>query len=189
MKYVFTIWTLCLALAAAAQPYANDWIDYDKSYWRIQTAEDAIYRISYADLQSAGFPVSTIDPRRIQLFHRGQEIAIYVEGEADAVFDQNDFIEFYGQRNDGTLDKELYNPDFYQPHDLYNIFSDSTACFLTYTLSPADRGRRMSSYKENNTSGLPPAAFARAEQRLINTDQYAPGRRFNARDVTRLTAF
>ena len=33
-----------------------------------------------------------------------------MEGESDLQFDPSDFIEFYGQKNDGTLDAELYKP-------------------------------------------------------------------------------
>ncbi len=189
MRISATIAILLMCLAVSAQPYGDEWIDYNKQYWRIQTAEEGIYRISYTDLESAGFPVATLDPRRIQLYHRGTQVAIYVEGQADAVFNPTDFVEFYGKKNDGTLDANLYSPSSFQPHNLYNIFSDSTAYFLTYTLSPLEQGRRMRAYKENNTTNLPAETYARDQIDYIIKDDYAPGRRFNSRDVTRLTAF
>ncbi|MCA6073677.1 C25 family cysteine peptidase [Fulvivirga sedimenti] len=189
MRCIGIIAFILTGISVFAQPYGDEWIDYNKQYWRIQTAEEGIYRISYTDLELAGFPVTSLDPRRIQLYHRGTQVAIYVEGQADAVFNPTDFIEFYGTKNDGTLDANLYSPSTFQPHKLYNIFSDSTAYFLTYTLSPLEQGKRMRAYKENNTSNLPAENYARDELSRIITDDYAPGRRFNSRDVTRLTAF
>ncbi|UII24971.1 hypothetical protein LVD15_16855 [Fulvivirga maritima] len=54
-----------------AQDYGNEWIDYNKQYYKIPVGREGMYRITYADLQSAGFPVNAVDPRRLQIFHRG----------------------------------------------------------------------------------------------------------------------
>jgi hypothetical protein len=69
-----------------------------------------MYRLTYTDLQNAGFPVSTSNPLRIQIFHRGVEQAIRVAGELDGVFDPADYIEFYGEKNTGVSDAPLYLP-------------------------------------------------------------------------------
>ena len=85
--------------------YANDWINFNQTYYRIPVGKDGIYRLTYADLQASGFPVASVDPRFIQVFHRGQEQAIAVQGQSDAEFNPGDYLEFYGQRNDGTRDE------------------------------------------------------------------------------------
>ena len=59
---------------------------FNQQYYKIPVAKDGIYRLTYTDLQNAGFPVGSIDPRRIQIFHRGVEQRITVQGEGDAVF-------------------------------------------------------------------------------------------------------
>ncbi len=130
------------SIASFAQPYGNEWVDFNKTYFKINIGQKGMYKLTYANLNSAGFPVATIDPRRIQLYHRGVEQAIFVEGENDAVFNPADYIEFYGQANDGTLDKELYKPTTSQPHNYYNLYSDTTAYFLTYNIV-ATNGKRM----------------------------------------------
>ena len=81
----------------------NEWINFNQSYFKIPAAKDGIYKLTYNDLQAAGFPVSTTDPSTIRLFHRGVEQAIYIEGEGDAQFNNTDFIEFYGRRNDTPI--------------------------------------------------------------------------------------
>ena len=156
MKLILGIW-LGIVLAGAAPLHAqfsNEWINFGQTYYKIPVTANGIHKITYADLQAAGVPVGAIDPRRINLFHRGTEQAIFVQGQSDAVFDPTDFVEFYGKRNDGTLDADIYKPASAQPHSLYNLYSDTTAYFLTWNPLPV-LGKRMDSFFELNTSSLP----------------------------------
>lgn len=119
----------------------NNWIDYDLTYYKISTVEDGIHRVSFASLSSAGLNPNTLDPRNIRLYHRGQEVAIYVQGEEDGRFDVNDFIDFYGKRNDATLDQKLFRDPAHIGNVMYNHHNDTTAYFLTVT--PGTPGKRM----------------------------------------------
>ena len=124
----------------------NSWIDFSQSYYKIPVAKDGIYKLTYSALQAAGFPVGSVDPRRMQIFHRGIEQAIFVQGQADAVLNTSDYLEFFGQRNDGTQDANLYHPTSLQPHPHYNIYSDTSAYFLTWNFTT--QGKRMSTFPE-----------------------------------------
>lgn len=146
----------------------NEWIQFGQSYFKIPVAREGMYRLSYAQLQQAGFPVPG-DPRRIQLFHRGIEQSIQVVGEDDGVLHPSDYIEFFGRGNDGTLDKDLYVSPQAQPHSLYNLFSDTTAYFLTLG---ANNGKRMA---QHASSVGTPATFHWDEKLLVNRDQYSAG--------------
>src|SRR6478609_2191573 len=88
---------LLLAHPVWAQ-FSNEWINYSQTYYKIPVSKNGIYKITYADLQFAGVPLGSIDPRRINIFHRGMEQAIFVQGQSDAQFDPADFIEFFGHR-------------------------------------------------------------------------------------------
>jgi len=68
--------------------------------YRVTVEQDGIYQMTYDDLDTAGLPVDTLDPRTFQLFNMGSEVAIYVEGEGDGSFDPGDYILFYGQKMD-----------------------------------------------------------------------------------------
>ncbi len=163
---------------ASAQTFGNEWINFNQQYWKIPTTRTGIYRLTRSDLQSAGFPVATVDPRRIQLFHRGQEQSIFVNGEGDAVFNQGDFVEFYGQRNDGTLDAELYiynNKEI--PHSHYSLYSDTAAYFITWRLDNG-LGRRMENFYEANLTDIPAETYHLDEKLLLLTDQYSVGQRY-----------
>lgn len=175
----------CLPFQASAQ-YANSWIVFGQQYYRIPIANKGVYRLTYADLQNAGVPVNSIDPRQIQIFHRGVEQAIAVAGQADAVFNSTDYIEFFGRGNDGTLDKALYKPATLQPHNYYNLYSDTTAYFLTWPLA-AIPGKRVNTFSEVNVSALPAQSYHLQERLLINKAQYAGGNLVS--DVLRYTHF
>ena len=66
---------------------------------KIMVTENGVHKLSYQDLVSAGVPLAsgTIDPREIQIFWMGEEIAIQVAGEGDGSFDQDDHVLFFGQ--------------------------------------------------------------------------------------------
>jgi len=160
-----------IALGSKAQSYGNEWIDFTKTYFKIKVGQEGMYRLTYDNLNSVGFPV-TIDPRRIQLYHRGVEVAIFVEGENDAIFNTNDYIDFYGQANDGTLDADLYQPSSTQPHNYYNLYSDTTAYFLTYNVS-ATNGRRM--VTSTPFTGGANDAYHLNDNLTVYTDIYSQG--------------
>ncbi len=150
----------------------NEWINFGQSYFKIPVAKEGIYKLSYLDLQAAGFPVGATDPNKIQLFHRGIEQAIYVDGDGDGQFNPIDFIEFYGQQNDGTLDAELYKPSFNQPHTHYNLYSDTTSYFLTVGFS---NGKRMTDFFEVNSTSIPKETSHIDEKLKILSSDYSTG--------------
>ncbi len=81
------------------------WSPPDPS-WRIKVREDAFYKLTYMELLTAGLPVDDLDPRTFQMYNSGSEIAIDVFGEADGIFNNDDYLIFYGQAIDNkyTLD-------------------------------------------------------------------------------------
>ncbi|MDA0194341.1 MAG: C25 family cysteine peptidase [Bacteroidetes bacterium] len=162
--------------------YGNEWIDFNQSYFKISLAESGIYRITQNDLLNVGFPVSSVDPRRIQLFYRGIEQAVILDGQQDEIFDPTDFIEFYGQRNDGQNETVLYPDPTAQPHTKYSLFSDSSAYFLTWKLSPQN-GKRATSFSEKNVTNIPKEAFHFKSNLVINSSEYNLGITYSSGDV------
>lgn len=154
------------------QGQVNQWIDYDRDYYKIPTASDGVFRLSYTTLSASGIPVESIDPREIRVFHRGREVAVTIQGEADGRFDQEDFLEFIGRRNDARLDEGLYdNPDWI-PNPYYNTYNDTTAFFLT--ISPGERGSRMGTISLQ--SDMEEAISYQKSALMHYSEQYAMGR-------------
>ncbi len=165
---------LLLPMGLLAQQHGNEWINYNQQYIKIPVGAAGIYKITYQDLQKAGFPLGSVNPRNLQLFHRGKEQAIFVEGEANNILDPADYLLFYGQRNDGVLDNALYTSPDAQPHPYYNLYSDTTAYFLTFNLTNQP-GKRMTGFKENNTYGLAAEPYALEERLQLFTSDYSAG--------------
>lgn len=172
-KYLLLLAGMCLSVVAGAQ-YSNSWIKPGQQYFKIPVAQDGIYRLTYANLLAAGFPANSVDRRYIQIFHRGQEQSIYVKGQGTHL-SANDFIEFYGQRNDGTLDSLLYKPSSLRPHKYYNLYSDTTAYFLTYNITQLAVGLRMDSVQFFNVNSLPAETFQLSERLRVIHEQYSQG--------------
>lgn len=184
--------SLLFAPGTYAQRFGNEWIVNNQQYYKIPVGEDGIYQLDYITLQQVGFPVASVDPRRIQIFFRGTEQAIEVRGQQDARFNEDDYIRFYGQRNDGTLDAELYEPSEAQPHPHYNLYSDTTAYFLTWRLD-AGVGLRATTFSENNVSSLPAESYHLHQEQLILAEEYSQGRLYPigsaSSATTRLSSF
>jgi hypothetical protein len=175
IRVLFTIFLLTASWSSALSQASNDWINFTQTYYRIPVARDGIYKLSYSQLQQAGFPVESADPKLIQLFHRGKEQAIYIEGENDSQFGISDFLQFYGKKNDGTLDSSLYKPTTAQPHKYYNLYSDTTSYFLTVGF---ENGKRMSVYSEVN-DGLSADLYHMDENLMLQTNRYSAGESIN----------
>ena len=176
MKKGFLIFIFAYVLTISfveAQKFGNEWINYSQRYYKLSVAEEGLYRISYNELVSAGIPISTIDPRKIKIYHRGKEQSIIIEGQNDASFDSNDYIDFFGKKNDGTLDEELYVTAQAHHNKYYNLYSDTTAYFLTWSFT--ENGRRIIPFKENNILNLPAETYHLNEQIILYTNKYTNG--------------
>lgn len=186
LKRIF--WLLVLLPAVGFSQTGNEWINFGQTYYKIPVAKDGIFKLRQTDLAAAGVPVNQIDPRRLQIFHRGIEQAIIVQHQqspADAVFDPSEFLEFYGRKNDGALDAFLYEPSTSIPHLYYNLYNDTAYYFLT--VNPVAQGKRMTNFSQINTGALPAETFQFQEQLQVFSSSYAIGETFNS--FVNLTSF
>ena len=90
--------------------------------YKIVTNKEGIYQITYSDLASAGINPADINPLNIHISNKGYEIPIYVKGEDDSIFNNDDYIEFFAKRIRG--DETYFNP--YTDENVYLLsFQDS----------------------------------------------------------------
>lgn len=128
-KLLNIILLICLFVVTKAQPYGNDWISYNKTYYKFKIGKTSLYRINYSTLTSLGIPTSSLIGADFKLFRNGNEVPLYVT--TNSQFANNDYIEFYGEMNDGKPDSLLYKDSNDQPTNLVSMFSDSATFFLT----------------------------------------------------------
>ena len=162
------VWGLLTTITGQAQAlYGNEWIVPGQQYYKIKILKDGLYRIDQQYLTQAG--IGGVNPQRIQLWRRGREVAIFGGGNQNAL-DATTYFEFYGQRNDGKLDQAIYKGGAAnQPHDLYSLYTDTAAYFLTW--SAATNGKRMAQPSVAPT--VAPHPHRIAQRQVLFTDRIA----------------
>ncbi len=141
--------------------YGNEWIDYSQKYYFFPVTQEGVFRIDQNTLINSGIPTN-IDPRRFQVFARGKEVPIFVQGESDGVFDPSDFIEFYAEPNDGWLDSLIYDSPSNQPNPYYSLISDTAYYYLTWNNSTNNLRAQLES--DINYGAYTPASYFLREQ-------------------------
>ncbi len=128
MRKYFLI-SLCFIVCfnAVAQQYYNEWIDYSKTYYKFKLAANGLYRINQQNLPAA---LQTVDASQFQLWRNGKQVAIYTS-VASGVLPANGYIEFYGEKNDGLPDRNLYKDPTNQFSTDLSLETDTAAYFLT----------------------------------------------------------
>lgn len=139
--------------------YGNEWIDYSQTYYKFPISETGVYRITYSDLDNAGFPVASVDPRNLQIFGHEKEVTLYVEGESDGTFDVTDYIEFYAEKPDGRLDSLIFRNTNNHVNKFYNYFSDTINYFITWNSSISNKRYAMSNSSDYASYTAKPYVF------------------------------
>lgn len=147
--------------------YGNEWIDYSKTYYKIKITEDALYKIDYQTLVSAGFPVQSEPAGSWQLYRNGKQEAMYTS--TDGLFGPGDYLHFFGKKNRGELDYYLFeNVDAEQINPRYSMFNDTAVYYLSW--SGAGPPLRYASI-QNDLSNLPsPVPFCWQTTEQVFTD-------------------
>jgi hypothetical protein len=151
LKYLSIFVFLISLNPLIAQDYGNEWIDYDQQYFKIHISEDGLYKVTYSELLAAGVPVNVIDPRGIQVYYKGEEQYIYIQGEGTSgIFDPAGYIEFYGLRNRGNQDELFFDSPSNRVNDDYSFYNDTSAYFLTWNFTTSNS--RISSLNQTDYS-------------------------------------
>jgi len=131
-------------------------------WYKIAVPSDGIYKLTYNDLVSLGMDVANLNPKNIRIYGNGggmlsennfdkryddlTENPIYVSGEADGVFDNTDYILFYGS---GPIKWKFSTGDSMFHHQ-QNYYSDATYYFIT-----ADQGTGAKRILQQPSSSTP----------------------------------
>jgi hypothetical protein len=160
MKKVIYVVSLLLSVYAshAQNPFMNEWIDYNKTYYKFKIGAfgtDAIgnpipkglVRLTQPSLAAIG--LGSVPAEQFQLWHDGQENPIYVS-IASGALSASDYIEFWGEIPNGKPDKYLYKSASYQLTDHTSLETDTASYFLT--INPFGNNKRFAN-TANNTAG------------------------------------
>ncbi|MCO6494934.1 MAG: T9SS type A sorting domain-containing protein [Bacteroidetes bacterium] len=178
----FILGLLVFPLDSIGQSYGNEWIKKDQKYFKIKIAKEGIYRIDYTTFATIlfqnGIDLSTINPKKIQIFNNGEEQSIYLKGEDDGIFNFNDFIEFYAKPNDGKLDRELFYTDPVNDplSDAQSMYSDTAAYFITFlpNTSPFN-GKRFTLSQTHNLGNYTVESYFKYTSSIYLSETYYYG--------------
>ncbi|MCU0372522.1 MAG: C25 family cysteine peptidase [Ignavibacteria bacterium] len=153
MNRYITAFILLVTQISFAQNF--NWITPNKPYLKLYVADDGIYRINKPDFTNSGINTGSIDPRTVKVYYKGSQIPIYFFGEQDGVFNDNDYFDFYGQRNYGGQTKTYKesgstNIVDYVTDEYFNLYSDTSVYWVDWGGS---YGLRFTDYTYN--SGIP----------------------------------
>jgi hypothetical protein len=155
------------------------------SWYKFTISANGVYRLSYTDLKNAGVPVGSINPKNIRIYGNGGgmlpesndsarlddlvENPIFVYGQDDGVFNEGDYILFYGS----GPDRWNYSQSDNNYHHVRNIYSDVACYFLS---CDQGEGKRIQTQAFNHasanavyTSFNDYIAYDRDEINLINS--------------------
>ncbi len=190
-----------IAPARDAEIWASDFAD--KAALKAVVEEEALYRLGYAEMKAAGFPVDTLNPAHLRLFTGPAkrlprdfnyeppglaEFPIYVAGQGDGRFDPADYVEFYGHGCDffehvepGENGSQEFSKNRFTKYNFYWLVADAVP------------GKRMAPTAVAPAGGTKPAYFwdrirleednqdvAETEDRILDEDEYWYWRIFNA---------
>ncbi len=167
-----TSFTLIYSLLPDTNTYKNSKTAHNSplsngTWFKFAVDTTGVYKISKSFLNNIGLSTANINPQNIKIYGNGgamlpelnsefrydglQENAIYVEGENDGTFNNDDYILFYAQGPDSWK----YNPSDNKIDHINNIYSDKAYYFITVSDTPGKRIQNASIVNEDaNTQNI-----------------------------------
>ncbi len=171
-KFLLALCGLFGLVAVKAQPFGNEWIDYNAIHYKIKVSEDGIYRIPFSVL--AGFDAAAGSTPKDQwaVYHNGQQVPIYVSATGNTLT-AGDYIDFYGKKNIGDVDSMLYRNGSLQPHPYFSLFTDTSVYYLTRRTAA---NQRISEIQNNLLNPPAKEAYYISTVRQLSTNGFFDGR-------------
>ncbi|PJA98513.1 MAG: hypothetical protein CO128_06885 [Ignavibacteriales bacterium CG_4_9_14_3_um_filter_30_11] len=165
------------------------------TWYKFETKTEGIYKITKGQLTLLGIDANSVDPRTIKIYNNSgkqlsenlndthpvdlQENAIYVSGESDGKFDDNDFILFYGRGNHfWEYDKTSKNYKRY-----FHSYSNTNYYWITFgvtggkRLIPKVSNNSVSFFNQTNSRGF--ASFEEDKKNIAQTGRIYLGDEFS----------
>ncbi|WP_317897275.1 C25 family cysteine peptidase [Aurantibacillus circumpalustris] len=159
------------SIALSAQKYCNEWINFSQKYFKIPIVKEGLYRIDSITLANY-YNLNSVNPKNFQLFFKGKEQHLFIQGESDGAINSGDFIEFYVNPIMGDLDSLAYTDIKYVPNPYTYLFNDTIYAFLTTNNSITNK--RYILETDINFSGYPQVDYFYTEKVFTQRSSYNP---------------
>lgn len=158
------------SLVANSQAYNNEWINYSRTYYKFKVGATGLYRINQPTLVSLG--IGSTPAEQFQLWRNGQQVPVYTTVQTGPM-SGSDYIEFWGEMNDGKPDSVLYRMSDFQMNDKWSLETDTVSFFLTVT--PTGGNLRLAPAANNLPSAIPAEPYFIATAGKYYKDKLNPG--------------
>ena len=145
-KIILSTFAFFFTTTIAFSQLNNSWIDYSKTYYKFPLAKDTLCRINQPVLVAAG--LGAVPAENFQLWRNGKQVRIYTS-LATGVLGASDYIEFWGEMNDGKPDNNLYRNPASQLSEKFSSFFDE----IENTSKAQDACKTWLKKKMNNEKG------------------------------------
>ncbi len=115
--------------------FGNEWINHSQSYYKIKIIKEGLYRIDKNILTRDIPDFSQIQSNQLQLFYMGEQVPVYVHLQNGVV----EYIEFFGESNNGQFDVNLYRKAEHHFNPDYSLITDTASYFLTWSSSQTNQ--------------------------------------------------
>lgn len=145
------LFILLIFLGVNAKSQVTNSVLSNGTWYKFAVDTTGVFKIDASLLQEIGISISNVNPRNLHIYGNGgqmlpqlnadfryddlQENAIYISGEEDGIFNDEDFILFYAK---GPHDWEVDVTNETASHR-QNIFSDKGYYFITVNSTPGKR--------------------------------------------------
>ena len=171
-RSIISILSLLFASISYGQlSFGDDWIADDQTYYKFYLEEEGIFRIPQSVLEDLGIPTNQVRGSQYQVYSYGQEVALQVS--TDETFGSSDFITFYGQGPDGSVDGLLYRDAANQQlNPTVSLYSTKRPYFLTWTSEDEQTLRYETTSDGIEGLGLPPQEPFYMHSEMVVFDEF-----------------
>ena len=119
------------------QQYGNEWINYNQNYFHFSITQTGVHRLYHNEINNAlnqqGIDLNQITHSQFQIYGREQEVSLLInDANNNGYLDSNEYIEFYAEKNDGWLDKNVYDSLHHMPDSYFSLFNDTIKYYFTW---------------------------------------------------------
>lgn len=140
-KFLISIVILLTIYTGHSFSQNYNWITPNTTYLKVYVINDGLVRLDKTDFTNSGINTSAVNPKTVKLFNNGIQIPVYFKGEEDQIFNDNDYLDFYGKRNYGGVVNTYDQNNFlvYSKDEYYNAYSDTNVYWIGWGGDPGLR--------------------------------------------------
>ena len=157
-------------MVAKGQNPTNAWINYSQTYFKFPVPKEGVYRLD-STLLASKFDLSTLNPKNLQVYIKGQEQHIFVKGENDGKINTGDYLEFYTDGRVAEVDSLIYSKISYVPNPYKGLFNDTLYAFVTTNSNL--NNKRFQIETDTNTISYPEKEYLYTK-RVFTGNEYNP---------------